>query len=95
VTSLPGIGKWGARISLRYRIAEETGLARVQVRVYRNTTPVYGIVRQLGPAETGRLYAASWKAPKQPLKGPLKFCVRAWDAANNASGLSCSPLRMR
>jgi hypothetical protein len=93
--ALPSKGRWGARIALRYRVGDETGRTREQVRVYRGSTSIFQVTTGVRVTSPSRTYTASWQAPLKPLRGSLRFCVRAWDATGNLSERSCASLSVR
>jgi hypothetical protein len=60
--------------------------------VYRGRSLLRKLGRTLRPTENSVVYWLPWRAPRQRLLG--RFCVRAADAAGNAT-TSCATLRTR
>jgi uncharacterized repeat protein (TIGR02543 family) len=95
VRALASSGKRGAVARLRYRVSDNSGRARENVTVLRGNRRIAVIRGRLDAAETDVLYYyASWKVPRRTAKGRMRFCVRAFDGAGNASRQSCAPLRI-
>jgi hypothetical protein len=92
--ALPSVGRRGRIARLRYTAWDESGLTRERVRVYRGTRLVATRTTALAPSTRGIAYWTGWRVPRR-LTGPLRFCVRAWDEAGNASPRRCSRLTLR
>jgi serine protease AprX len=90
--ALASSGKRGTRIRLLYRASDDRGRTRERVQVYRGTKLLKRIDTRLQARQAGRTYGVAWRAPSRPER--LRFCVRAWDAAGNASVRSCAALRI-
>ena len=93
VRALASAGRHARRVRLSYRVADASGRTRERVRVFRGRRVVRTLTTHLSTRVAGRTYHVLWRAPRRP--GRLRFCVRAWDEAGNASARSCAPLRIR
>lgn len=91
--ALPSGGVAGRAIHLRYRVQDESGGTRERIRVFRSGHVVAVLRTGLAPTEPGFVYWATWRSPAR-LRGPLRFCVTAWDPAGNASRPSCARLHL-
>jgi thermitase len=85
-------GRRGRLVKLTYRVRDDSGQTTEQVSVYRGRSLVKRLGRTLRPTEDAVVYWLPWRAPRQRILG--HFCVRAADAAGNAS-TSCAGLRVR
>jgi hypothetical protein len=94
VRALVSSGRRGGTASLRYRLADNSGSARVNLTVARNGRTLARIARPLASAD-GRVRAARWTVSRKTKPGRLSFCVRAVDAARNASATGCARLMVR
>ena len=90
VRALPSRGSRGGRARLRYRVNENTGVARVTIRVGRRSvrTPY----RRLAATRT---YSARWLLARSASPGRHRFCVRASDRSRHTSRWSCASLTVR
>jgi subtilisin family serine protease len=93
--ALHASGRYGARLTLRFRISEETGTARRLVRVYRKTRAIFSSSSDLGDVDSAALRTLAWTAPRRGAKGPFRFCVWAWDRSGNQSDPSCAAISLR
>jgi hypothetical protein len=91
----PASGKYGARLTLRFRVTEETGVARRVVTVYRKGTKVFSSRGEFDDVASSPLRSLAWKAPGRGKPGPFKFCVQAWDRSGNESDPSCARIKLR
>jgi hypothetical protein len=92
----PASGRYGARVTLRFQVAEETGTARRLVRVYRKTKAIFSSSSDLADVDSAALRFSAWTAPsRRGAHGPYRFCVWAWDRSGNESDPSCAPIRLR
>jgi hypothetical protein len=91
--ALRASGRYGARLTLRFRVSEETGDARRLVRVYRGSKAIFGSSSDLGPADSGALRSLVWKAPRRRARGAYKFCVWVWDRSDNRATRAAHELR--
>jgi hypothetical protein len=41
------------------------------------------------------LRSLAWTAPRRGARGPLRFCVWAWDRSGNESDPSCAKISLR
>jgi hypothetical protein len=89
-------GRYGARLTLRFRVSEETRTARRLVRVYRKGKTIFSSESDLADVDAAALRSVAWKAPaRRAARGPLKFCVWAWDRSGNESDPSCARIALR
>lgn len=95
--ALPGTGIHATTVKLQYNVADDGGKAREQLTVRKRGTVLFRHATKLHAVQKDLKFSggffARWVAPDTP--GTLTFCVRAWDAAGNASRESCAPLRIR
>jgi len=94
-TALRASGRYGARLTLRFRVAEETGTARRLVRVYRKTKAIFSSSSDLVAVDSAALRSVAWTAPRRGAKGSYRFCVWAWDRSGNESDPSCARIALR
>ena len=90
VRALASRGARGGRVRLRYRVNENTGEARVTIRVGRRLvrTPY----RRLAATRT---YSTWWRLARSVSRGGHRFCVRASDRSRHTSRWSCAALTVR
>jgi hypothetical protein len=81
----------GKAAHLDYEVADGRSETRERIEVYRGAKRLASIAYTLGDASPFYTYYATWKVPKT-VRGTLKFCVRSYDRAGNASIRSCAPL---
>jgi len=90
VRALESRGSRGARVRLRYRVNENTGVARVTIRVgHRSARTRF---RRLAASRT---YSALWRISRTTSSGTHRFCVRASDRSRHTSRWSCAALTVR
>ena len=94
-TTLRASGRYGARVTLRFRVAEETGTARRLVRVYRKTKTIFSSSSDLAAVDSAALRSVAWTAPRRGARGAYRFCVWAWDRSGNESDPSCARIALR
>ena len=95
-TAARASGRYGARLTLRFRVSEETGAARRLVRVYRKTKAIFSSSSDLADVDSAALRSLAWTAPsRRAARGPLRFCVWAWDRSGNESDPSCAKISLR
>lgn len=95
VRALAGTYRPGARVELDYRVRDNSGESREVNKVYTASGRTLATIpTRFSDRSDGGIFYVIWRAPKT-VKGTLRHCVRAWDRAGNASGLSCAPLRER
>jgi hypothetical protein len=94
-TTLRASGRYGARVTLRFRVAEETGTARRLVRVYRKTKTIFSSSSDLAAVDSAALRSVVWTAPRRGAHGAYRFCVWAWDRSGNESDPSCARIALR
>ena len=90
VRALASHGSRGGRAQLRYRVNENTGVARVTIRVGRRSMRLP--FRRLAATRT---YSAGWRLAKSVSRGGHRFCVRASDRSRHTSRWSCAALTVR
>ena len=93
--ALRASGRYGSRVTLRFRVSEETGTARRLVRVYRKTKAVFSSSSDLAALDSAALRLVVWKAPRRAARGAYRFCVWAWDRSGNESDPSCARIALR
>jgi Subtilase family len=93
--ALRASGRYGARVTLRFRVSEETGTARRLVRVYRKAKAVFSSSSDLAAAGSASLRSVVWTAPRRSARGAYRFCVWAWDRSGNESDPSCARIALR
>jgi Subtilase family len=91
--ALRASGRYGARVTLRFDVSEETGTARRLVRVYRKTKAIFSSSSDLASVDSAALRSVAWKAPRA--RGAYRFCVWAWDRSGNESDPSCARVALR
>ncbi len=94
VKALPSSGRAGTKIKLLYQVADDSGVSRDEITVYRGGTLLHRELIKWGKAEQGKTYFVRWRPPRGTV-GTLRFCVRSKDRAGNWSGRSCAPLTVR
>ncbi len=109
IRALPGNGPRGAPLELRYRLREETALARVVGEIDMGDGGVGfgpgrasgGVVRTRPPrvhVVTVPYSDLTFRLPGEPERVPpsrVRFCLAAVDSLGNASRVSCSTYRFR
>jgi len=96
VHALAASGRLGRSVSLRFTILDDTGEAREAVKIYRGSSVVKTLALDFAPAASTTTRVASWLAPKtQKGKPKWKFCVQAWDRADQPSTLGCAAITLR
>jgi hypothetical protein len=96
VRALPGSGRAGTRVRIRYELEDVLGAA---VRESVTITTLGGrrlAVLRFGPAPApeGTVRSRTWKAPATEI-GILRFCVEARDQFGDRSRPSCARIRLR
>jgi hypothetical protein len=94
IKALPSSGARGGTARLRYTVFDESGRTKEELTVFRGSRALAVKRTRLGARNGTRLYVQTWRVPSS-VSGPLKFCVRAWDAAGNRSARSCARLTIR
>ena len=92
VHAYPVNGRRGRTVKLTYRVRDDRGETTERISVYRGSSVVARLGRELRPTDDAVAYWIAWRAPRRRLLG--RFCVRAADRAGNAS-TSCAALRVR
>jgi hypothetical protein len=94
VRALRSSGPFGGGIAIRYRLRDDSGETRERVRIFRRGRLLWTYFTELAPSRPDAVYWVPWEAPRG-IGRRLRFCVRAWDEAGNASRRSCAPLVLR
>jgi hypothetical protein len=94
VKALASTGVHGSTAKLRYTVFDESKRTREDITVLRGRRLVATKRTKLGSRKITSIYSQTWRVPAN-VSGKLRFCVRAWDAAGNASAKSCAPLAIR
>ena len=89
--ALPGSGRVGKKLRVRYRTADNTGLTRERISVLRAGAVVAAWSRPLAAARWSTIQSVLWK-PKR--RGSYSVCVQARDPAGNTR-TDCAPLLVR
>jgi hypothetical protein len=84
----------GSTAHLQYTLWEETGETREDINIVTSSRRIGSVHTSLGPIHSGTLYYANWKVPAS-VRGPVGFCVTAYDRAGNRSVESCAKLVIR
>lgn len=87
--ALASSGQKGHTAHLRFLVSDNSGKTREQIAVYAHFKVAHRISTRLTPSKPNAIYYVSWHIPSKPLQ-PLKFCIIAFDAANNPSTQSCA-----
>jgi len=97
-TSVPTVHVYAASgrrhkaVRLRYRVQDNGGRTSERVLVYRKSKLLKTFTRPLRTTEAAVAYWVSYAFATQ---GAYRYCVRATDAAHNASALRCAAVRVR
>jgi len=94
VRAIQSRARRGRLARLRYRVSDDSGQTRERLTVRRFGRRLATIRTKLGAADPMRRYFATWRVPRR-VRRPLTFCVRAFDAAGNASSRDCARLTLR
>lgn len=89
--ALTATGRHGRPLKLRFRLSDDSGQAREQLSILKGGRQVWRKTLPLHTVSTTRVESAVWPVPRSA-SGRFRFCVQAWDAAGNASSLSCSSI---
>jgi hypothetical protein len=95
VRALSGAGAPGGSIPLRYRVGDDSGSARVELRVLRGPRVLARLTAPLAAVAVSRLASLTWVVPERMRPGALRLCAVASDVAGNRSAASCAPLTLR
>ena len=93
-TALAGAGNAGRMVTLRSRVSDDSGRARVLEQVLRNGRVMAALRSSVASASGSTMFATSWRAPANAA-GRLQHCVCAIDEAGNTSPRSCAGLTLR
>jgi subtilisin family serine protease len=85
-------GRRHKAVRLRYRVHDNSGRTSERVQVYRGKTLLKTLTR---PLRTTDAAVAYWVTYSFAARAAYRYCVRASDAARNASALRCAPVRIR
>jgi hypothetical protein len=92
--AFPARAVHGKLAELDFAAVDGRGKTADTIRVYRKKRLLRTIHYSLGDTNPFYVYYTKWLVPRA-LRGRLRFCVRSFDAAHNASNLSCAPLTIR
>jgi hypothetical protein len=95
VRALTSSGKWGASVSLPFRVGAGNGDVAVKIAVEKNGTTVARLARNFFRVESGRVYALAWRAPKAKTTAVYRFCVTLSDRAGRQTAPSCGRIELR
>jgi len=87
--------KRGNTAKLRFRIYDESGVAKALATIERDGKLFSTASSGFGPVAYGTTYFLGWHVPALAPKGTYKFCVVAVDRAGNHSRSSCAPLALK
>jgi hypothetical protein len=90
VKALPAAGRAGSVVSLRFLISDNRKSTRQQILVYRGSVLLALVRRPFSRSLVGKVKKIAWRSPAKP--ATLRFCVVAWDRADNASPRRCARL---
>lgn len=93
--ALASSGRRGASASLKFRIYDDSGVARAAATIERNGRKVGSVQTGFGPVASGSVYFVAWHVPAKTAKGKYTFCVVASDRSRHSSKQSCAPLTVR
>jgi hypothetical protein len=83
----------GRRVALRYQVWDDSGRARVEIRIQTARNVVVARFRvPLRAVTQGAWYFVVWRVPLSLSHRALLDCVRATDPAGNRGRLSCAKL---
>jgi hypothetical protein len=95
VKAMASTGHPGAAAKLRYTLADNSGRARVEIRVYGENFLLYATLKQpFARVKKGVVRTTAWKVPAALKPRTLRFCALGADAAGNLSTTSCAQLRI-
>ncbi|MFL5955435.1 MAG: hypothetical protein ACJ76I_15145 [Gaiellaceae bacterium] len=94
-SALASAGTRGHVARLRFKIYDDTGIARALTTIKRGSTIAGKTSTGFGPVEYGSIYFTSWRVPAKTAKGKYTFCVVALDRSGNKSAQSCAPLTVK
>ena len=86
-------GRRGHIVRVLFNVSDDSGEARIELSIFRRSTRIKLVRWDYSPLNTWSYDYFKWRAPRT--RGTYRFCVQAWDRAKNASGLSCSRIRIR
>ena len=79
---------------LSFRVLDDSNRASVSVKVVARGKTLATLSSPLAPTDYPDAHSVRWAVPKTIARKGLKVCMRARDAAGNASGAICMPLRV-
>src|SRR5262249_6610890 len=96
VHAVAASGRLGANVALKFTVSDDGGEAREAVKVYRGSSVVKTLALDFAPVADTTTRAAAWRAPKtQKGKPKWRFCVQAWDRADQPSEPGCAAIKLR
>ncbi len=93
--ALASAGRLGGSANLRFRIYDNSGIAKATVTIRRADQVVATRRSGFGPVAYGSVYFVAWAVPRTAPPGTYSFCVVATDRSGNSSARSCAPLALR
>jgi hypothetical protein len=93
VRALPGAGRRGRPVGLRYTVFDGGDATREALTIVVAGKTVASLHRPFHVSRSREPTTRRVRAPN--VAGTVSFCVRAWDPAGHASRRSCSALRLR
>ena len=95
VQALSSSGKRGGVAPLRYKVSDNSGRARTELRVYGPNYNLYATLqRPFLRVRSKVVQSYKWKVPPGLPGGAVRFCVLAADHGGNLSTTSCAALRL-
>ena len=95
VSALPASGRWGGRLTLKFKVGGLMHQVAAAIAVQRNRSTVVSLARGLFGVESGKAYGLAWRTPRVPKKGVYRFCVTLTGLYGSASAPSCAPISLR
>lgn len=95
INALSSVGRRGRTANLRYRIHDDSGVAKALATVRRGRVVVATMSTGFGPVASEGVYYSGWHVPAKAKKGTYSFCLTAVDRAGNKSARSCAPLAVK
>jgi hypothetical protein len=93
--ALASSGRRNSSAALKFRIYDDSGIARATATVEHNGRTIASVQTGFGPVAAGSVYFVAWHVPANAAKGNYTFCVVASDRSKHSSKQSCAPLTVR
>jgi hypothetical protein len=94
VKASAGSGRHGSKAALVFALWDDSGWARIKVKVFRGKKAIFTTKGALQQFDDGYRYSLPWRVPRG-VRGTLRFCVQAWDYVGNGSAPGCARLTIR